>query len=101
MTTTAQDLERWFQERPKWLQDAARRLTLNSTLTEQDLTDLLSICIAEANEQAVVFSGLPTGTLSGQDTSKSLRLESVSDVQGINALRPSKPLADRKSTRLN
>ena len=92
MTTTAQELEQWFQARPKWLQDAARRLVLNSALTEQDFTELVSICIAEANEQAVVFAGLPPGVLSGKDTTKSLRLESVSDVQGINALCPSKPL---------
>src|ERR1039458_4133423 len=93
MITPAQELEKWFQERPKWLQDATRRLVQSNVLTEQDFTDLLSICMAEANGQVVVFSGLSAGGLGVQDASKPLRLEFISDVQGINALHPSKPLA--------
>ncbi|MGD0652591.1 MAG: hypothetical protein ABSA97_15865 [Verrucomicrobiia bacterium] len=87
-----QELEAWFQERPKWLQDATRRLIQNGTLAEQDLTDLLAICTAEADGQAAQFSGLPAGALGVQDTTIPLRLESISDVQGINALCPDKPL---------
>jgi hypothetical protein len=93
MTTSPQELEKWFQERPKWLQDATRRLVQSNVLTEQDFTDLLSICMAEANGQVVVFSGLSAGGLGVQDASKPLRLEFISDVQGINSLHPSKPLA--------
>jgi len=87
-----QELEAWFQERPKWLQDTTRRLIQNGTLAEQDLTDLLAICTAEADGQAAQFSGLPAGALGVQDTTIPLRLESISDVQGINALCPDKPL---------
>lgn len=97
MTVSINELETWFQERPKWLQDAARRLILNGNLTEQDFTGLLAICLQEASGQVVIFSGIPAGGLGVADTTKPLRLESISDVQGINALSPSKPLSFGKT----
>ncbi len=93
MTTPAQELEKWFQDRPKWLQDAARRLVQNGELTEQDFGDLLAMCVAEGSGQNVAFTGLVAGSLAVQDTTKPLRLDSVSDVKGINALTPTKPLS--------
>lgn len=92
MTVSLKELETWFQDRPKWLQDAARRIIQNGILTEQDYTDLLTLCIQEGSRQEVTFSGIPTGALDVVDTTKPLRLESISDVQGINALSPSRPL---------
>jgi energy-coupling factor transporter ATP-binding protein EcfA2 len=74
------------------MRDAARRLVQDGSLTEQDFTDLLSICMAEANGQEVVFSGLSAGALGVQDATKPLRLESIADVRGINALCPNRPL---------
>lgn len=98
MTIAFDELEKWFQDRPKWLQDAARRLIQNGTLTGQDYTDLLTLCTQEANGQTVTFSGIPTGGLSLVEISTQLRLESISDVHGINALAPSKPLSFGKSS---
>ena len=92
MAVNFQELEAWFRERPKWLQDAARRLVQNGELTEQDFRDLFAICIAEGAGQTVAFAGLEAGSLVVQDTTKPLRLDSVSDVKGINALAPTKPL---------
>jgi ABC-type dipeptide/oligopeptide/nickel transport system ATPase subunit len=92
MTETFIDLENWFQERPKWLQNAARRIVQNGNLTEQDYTELLPICIAEAIDKPVTFTGLIAGSLDIQETAKPLRIDSISDVKGINALCPSKPL---------
>jgi energy-coupling factor transporter ATP-binding protein EcfA2 len=87
-----QELEAWFQDRPKWLQDAARRLVQNGALTEQDFSDLLAICTTEVTGQTVTYASLPTGALGVQDTTMPLRLDSIGDIQGINALSPSKPL---------
>ena len=86
------ELEAWFLGRPKWLQDAARRLVHNGSLTDQDLAELYVICASEAIGQAVKYAGLPVGALSVQDMPKPLRLRSIGDVHGINALSPSKPL---------
>jgi len=92
MTGTVIDLENWFQERPKWLQDAARRIVQKGNLTEQDYMELLTTCIAEATGEPITFTGLSAGSLDIQETTKPLRLDSISDVKSINALCPSKPL---------
>ncbi len=85
-------LEMWFQGRPNWLQEAARRLVQKETLTDEDITELLEICISEAAGEKVNFCGITPGCLNFVDTTKPLHLTSISDVQGINALSPSKPL---------
>ncbi|MDB5259735.1 MAG: restriction endonuclease [Candidatus Taylorbacteria bacterium] len=92
MKTIAKELEDWFKERPKWLQDAARRLVLNETLTQADIDELVSICVAEAIKETVTFSGLPSDALNAIDSTIPLRLDSISKVQGINALSPRIPL---------
>ena len=98
MTVSLKGLEAWFHDRSKWLQDAARRLIQNETLTEQDYTELLTLCIQEAAGQAVTFTGIPADGLSLIETTTPLHLESISDVHGINALAPSKPLLFGKSS---
>jgi ABC-type phosphate/phosphonate transport system ATPase subunit len=91
-TVDLNELEGWFQERPKWIQDAARRLAQNGTLNDEDFADFFAICNAEATGQKVDFDGLPAGTLGVVDATRPLRLKSIANVQGINALSPSKPL---------
>lgn len=86
------ELEAWFRERPKWIQDAAYRLAKNGTITDNDITQLLAICYAEAGGEKVVFDSLPSGALGVADTSQPLRLISIANVEGVNALFPSKPL---------
>ena len=92
MALNLKELEGWFQERPKWLQDAARQLIEKGELSDQDITELLSLCGMEATGQTITYSGIPEGSLGIQDTTKPLHLEAISDVQGINALSPTKPL---------
>ncbi len=48
--------------------------------------------MAEATRQPFTFVGLPPGSLQVQETTAPLRLESLGDVKGVNALCPSKPL---------
>ena len=93
MTSAIQDLEVWFQGRHKWLQDAARRIVQNGVLSDADYDDLLAICIAEATQSTVVFSGIAAGSLAVQDATAPLRLDSIANVQGVNALSPTKPLS--------
>ena len=45
----------WSADRPSWQRDALRRL-LNAKLTEQDMQELLSICLAD---HGLVFPELP------------------------------------------
>ncbi len=87
-----EELEKWFENRPKWLQDCARRVAQEGSLSEQDFTDFLAICKDEAIGQPVSFSGLPHGSLALQESTKHIRLESINNIRGINALCSNQPL---------
>lgn len=87
-----QGLKRWFEDRPKWLQDATRKLVQSGSLSDQDYQELLGICKSEAVGTCTTFSGLPVGSLALQDPTGFLRLESIANVKGINALCPRKAL---------
>ncbi|SBW01112.1 conserved hypothetical protein [uncultured delta proteobacterium] len=85
-------LNTWFSERPQWLQIAANRLFQQPDLTEADVTDFASLCQQEANGQLSKTTYSFPGTTFTQGKVGSLRLCSISDVEGINALAPKKPL---------
>jgi hypothetical protein len=87
-----EELETWFQDRPKWLQDAARRIVQYGDLTEPDYAELLDICKGEVTGQSPTFTPITAGALTVQDTTRPLRLESIGDVRGVNALSPTRPL---------
>ncbi len=87
-----EELAKWFSERPKWLQDAAYRIIEDGQLTDEDLSQLVLLCKEEANGKAVLGPVITSALLEVRETPKHLRLESISDVQGINALCPRRPL---------
>jgi hypothetical protein len=39
------ELITWAKDRPKWQQDALRRLVLNDVLTEEDIDDFVGVCL--------------------------------------------------------
>jgi energy-coupling factor transporter ATP-binding protein EcfA2 len=86
------ELITWFQGRPKWLQEAARLLLANGRLSESDIANLTSKCMLEAagNEMAAV-APFPANTLINEGVAP-IRLCSIEDLNGINALAPRKPL---------
>lgn len=99
------ELEGWFAERPGWLQDAARRIIQKGQIESEDLEQLVSICKAEAgiydsNSQSLKPSGVVQGSLRDIPKQSALRLKSMFDLIGINALSPRKPLefADERLT---
>jgi energy-coupling factor transporter ATP-binding protein EcfA2 len=91
------ELEDWFAERPGWLQDAARRIIQKGQIENDDLEQLVSICKAEAgiydsDSQSLKASGVVQGSLRDIPKQNALRLKSMFDPSGINALSPRKPL---------
>lgn len=86
------ELQKWFECEPKWLQDCLRRLIEKSLLSQKDYTDLLAICKDEATGKNVNFSGIQEGSLVLQQSTKTIRLESIANISGINALCSDKPL---------
>ena len=97
MNDVYKSLTDWFLGRPKWLTIAANQLSFQTELTDKDISDLASLCLKETrgelNEQTFSvfppdFSQVPTGML---------RLSSIQNVEGVNALAPQKPLELGKS----
>lgn len=97
MSDTATHIVKWFGERHKWLQDAARRLLRNGEVTEADVEELLVLCKREAGIEVQGHAILEAQAVgndafqAGQKTA-TLWLKSIGDVHGINALAPREPL---------
>lgn len=86
------DLSDWFNERPAWLKDAARRLLENDSLSDQDLDELVTLCQQEIDKSIESSEYiLPKNCFDNIDANK-LRLVSIGEVLGINALAPKVPL---------
>ncbi|MFC1601806.1 AAA family ATPase, partial [Candidatus Sumerlaeota bacterium] len=98
MSRHLQGLESWFSRKcPQWVQDAARRLLERADVTDEDIKDLVVLCKKEAGihvdqMEGVGFRAIPTGALGRTDNEANLVLNSISDLKGINALAPKKPL---------
>jgi energy-coupling factor transporter ATP-binding protein EcfA2 len=86
------DLRSWFEQRPIWVRKAATMLHESGTITETDIEVLAGLCKRETKGDIKLPSpAFPTGAFSNQP-STNLRLLSISNVQGINALAPKSPL---------
>ena len=92
MNKIVNTLTKWFSERPYWLQIAATRLLQQAELTEKDVSELAALCLQEADGKLPkVTCTFPVSAFS-QNAAGTLRLCSISDVEGVNALAPKKPL---------
>ena len=86
------DLNTWFAGRPKWLQEAASLLLTKGRLVDEDVDALFDKCLREVDsEDTTVAAAFPTDAFHAQSAS-ALRLCSIGNVKGINALAPRSPL---------
>ncbi|HAW5596715.1 AAA family ATPase [Escherichia coli] len=91
-TEVVNDLNKWVSERPQWLQIAATRLLQQSELTANDVSELAKLCQQEADGKlSKTTCSFPAAAFS-QGAAGSLRLCSISEIEGVNALAPKKPL---------
>lgn len=87
-----EDLNTWFADRPKWLQDAASLLLTKGRLADEDVDALLSKCMREVGtEDTTAAVPFPADAFHAQNTAP-LRLCAIGNVKGINALAPRNPL---------
>ena len=96
MSNLAEELENWFKERPLWLQDAAKRILEKGDLEEGDYSDLFKICGKEAGvvfeEEIPPAQHIPAGSFAQEEHTHKVEICSISNVVGINALKPRNPL---------
>lgn len=91
------ELESWFTKRPLWFQDAARRIIQKGAIDDSDFSELITLCkqeagIRDSSTPTVKPLSIPEGALQGGNHRITLRLEAISNVKGINALKPRKSL---------
>jgi len=92
MSGISASLTKWFSERPQWLQLAATRLLQQSVLFDKDVSELATLCQQEVDGKLPKTTCSFPSTVFSQGAAGTLRLCSISDVEGINALAPKKPL---------
>jgi len=86
------NITNWFKNRPKWLQKAARILIQKGTLTDSEISELVGLCKEKIDNRSNSNKiDLPLDALEN-NVDQTLRLCTISDIQGINALAPKKSL---------
>ncbi len=86
------DLSKWLNNRHIWLQVAAIKLMSKSQLDKQDISELAELCIKEASGSTDITKPSISKNIINPVQTRSLRLCSIREIQGINALAPRKPL---------
>ena len=92
MSEVSASLTKWFSERPQWLQIAATRLLQQAELTEKDVAEIAALCQQEADGKLPKTNCSFPASAFSQGATCTLRLCSISNVEGVNALAPKKPL---------
>lgn len=90
-------LEAWFQERPKWLQDATRRLIECGQLESSELDALYKICGSEVGinfdyQEVPKYLPIQAGSFAQDEKGSKVELKSIANVKGVNALNPTQPI---------
>jgi len=87
-------LVKWFQERPFWIQEAARLLLTKENLAEADMAKLAAVCQQQVTEPKTTQkpAALPESAFAQKAAGVSLRLNGISEIKGIEALNPRSPL---------
>ena len=85
------NISEWFKDRPTWIKDAARRLLENDSLSNQDYEELFVLCKQEAIGTLNIDCLIPQNVF-GNTSANKLKLNSIGNIQGINALSPKVPL---------
>lgn len=85
----------WAQDRPEWQRDALRRLVQTPELTEEDLGELLELCIAPHGPTDTDQRPLPLAAehfVDEAEEHRSVVLLEVAEVTNANAIRSDQPL---------
>ena len=89
------ELKQWFKEKPIYVQKASKYLIEKESLTESDYRELYNICIKEVGKKDFTEEiSIPINRILSDNQSDgcAIKLNSISNVIGINRLSPKKPL---------
>lgn len=86
--------ETWINERPKWLQSAARLLIDSKRMPNNaEITELARLCFKEASGAKEGFSKIVPGALAQAAQRPELRINKISGISGVNAIKADASLA--------
>lgn len=86
--------ETWINERPKWLQSAARLLIDSKRIpNDAEITELARLCFKEASGTKEGYSKIVPGALAQATQRPELRINKISGVSGVNAIKADASLA--------
>jgi energy-coupling factor transporter ATP-binding protein EcfA2 len=86
--------ETWINERAKWLQSAARLLIDSKRIpNDEEITVLARLCFNEASGAKEGFSKIIPGALAHAAQRPDLRINNISGVAGVNAIKAGASLA--------
>ncbi len=88
MNNLTSEITEWLMQRPAWQQEAVERHLEKGDLSDSDIGEIASRLKSSAEATSLAFSGLKSV---GRD-SETLRLVSIGGVQGIESLKPRRPL---------
>lgn len=91
------ELENWLSNRSLWMQNAISRIITKEYINEEDITQLVELCKKEVRILEDIDGDLKKikfnlSNLSNEEKSNDLIIESISNITGMFALSPRKPL---------
>jgi energy-coupling factor transporter ATP-binding protein EcfA2 len=86
------DLNLWFTSRPHWIQKAFEVLINNKEFSEALINDLVATCKEEANGTLMNNSTLDLNVLSSSENEINIKLSSIENFKGINAIAPNQKI---------
>jgi energy-coupling factor transporter ATP-binding protein EcfA2 len=84
------DFETWLGERSRWLQTAAKNLIETKKAPSEDqIVELARLCMIESKrENDPAFGAVAPGSLALAANRPAIRIEGISEVYGLNAVKP-------------
>ncbi|MCH2449222.1 MAG: hypothetical protein MK198_03665 [Gracilimonas sp.] len=86
------NLNNWFRDRYAWIQLAAIKLIEKNNLDDDDYKELVEICVKEANDELEDDGERRFNFIFNHSSNETIKLNSLDDINGINALSPRNPL---------
>jgi energy-coupling factor transporter ATP-binding protein EcfA2 len=84
----ANEIKNWLSSQRAWIQEAARRILANGDISETDIQDLVALVKNIPKKEATVDIQLQSAVHNVTD----IKLISIGQIEGIDALNPKKPL---------
>lgn len=92
-----QDIVNWLNDQPAWVRKASDFFIKNGKIEDNQIKLLADICISEVSGNDCSEYVVKQSNLLNMGTGKAFAIESISDIEGVNAISSDKPMIFSKS----